>query len=153
MRRRTKESKALSPQRCNKEKQRAKDQNKIITNRVEIRKEIKRYYTELYEYKSTTQPDEQQLANRRKKVQNSGSEEIPNITVDEIKYAVREMKRNKAAGPDGIVIELLNEAGNELYHKMTKLNQTEVTDIMTQIAKLKWQWAEHMAREQDQRWT
>lgn len=52
--------------------------------------------------------------NRRQKVRNMGSEEIPKITRDELKAALKELKSRKNLGPDRITSEMLKAGGVKL---------------------------------------
>ncbi|KAK4872261.1 hypothetical protein RN001_016385 [Aquatica leii] len=54
------------------------------------------------------------------------------------------MKNNRSPGDDGIVIEAIKEK---------KLARTKVKDAVLRIVELKWNWAGHVARLKDERWT
>ncbi|XP_030745253.1 uncharacterized protein LOC115874286 [Sitophilus oryzae] len=56
-----------------------------------------------------------------RKVINQGSEEIPEITEEEIISALRDMKNNRAAGDDGLVIESIQEGGPEIIKALNVL--------------------------------
>ncbi|KAL3288890.1 hypothetical protein HHI36_003335 [Cryptolaemus montrouzieri] len=76
------------------------------------------------------------------KVLNQGSEEIPEITEDEILSALKEMKDDKATGEDGIEIEAIKYGGEEIIKALKVLlnkclikefNQVQKTNSPVQI--------------------
>lgn len=56
-----------------------------------------------------------------KRLVNQGTEEVPNITRDEIRNAPEKMKMNKAPGDDGIGIEPVTLGGDKVLKKIKKL--------------------------------
>lgn len=92
---------------------------RIITNRESILEEIEKYYTDMYT--SRVEPNEEQKEESKKTIQNVGSEDIPEITEEEIMLALKTIKNNKAAGPDGILPEMLKEGGPNLHTELRQL--------------------------------
>ena len=99
-----------------KEIQKIKDMHgNIVTHKQEILHSIKLFYQELYTSK------QQGIRTDIRKVINQGSEEIPEITEEEIISALRDMKNNRAAGDDGLVIESIQEGGPEIIKALNVL--------------------------------
>ena len=89
-----------------------KDKNgKIVKNRDELIKITEEYYKNLYASKIN-------VPQVNKSVDNS---EIPDITVKEVEFALRHMKRGKAPGKDGITTDLLQFGGETLYEGLAEL--------------------------------
>ena len=57
----------------------------------------------------------------KKGIVNQGSEELPCITIDEIKLALRKTKNNKAPGEDNVVADTIKIGGPRLLEKITVL--------------------------------
>ena len=47
--------------------------------------------------------------------------DVEELTVEDVKEAIRNLKKNKAAGPDGIHPELIKYGGNKLLNRMYEL--------------------------------
>jgi len=47
--------------------------------------------------------------------------EVEELTVEDVKKAIRNLKNNKAAGTDGIHPELIKYGGNQLLNRMYEL--------------------------------
>ena len=52
------------------------------------------------------------------------SVEGPNILKSEVRTAIRMMRRNKAAGPDGVVIEMIDALEDYGVEKLTQRSST-----------------------------
>ncbi|XP_072398285.1 uncharacterized protein [Diabrotica undecimpunctata] len=70
---------------------------------------VEEFYTTFYTHQINNKVNE----DGRQKIQNHGSEHIPEITQDEIQYALKKMK-NKAPGDDGIVTEAIKIGGTSI---------------------------------------
>lgn len=94
----------------------------IITNREDILKAVEDFYRLLYkshgEMKSEAEPE---ILTKRKGIVNQGSEVLPDITLDEIKLALKKTKNNKAPGEDCVVADAVKMGGNCLLKKIAKL--------------------------------
>jgi len=44
--------------------------------------------------------------------------EVEELTIEDIKIAIRNLKNKKAAGTDGIHLELIKYGGNKLFNRM-----------------------------------
>lgn len=65
------------------------------------------------------------------RVMNQGFEEIPHVTLDELRAALHEMKNNKAAGDDQIEIEARKLGGTLLHQMLCKLYNACLTSGRT----------------------
>lgn len=94
-----------------------KDLNENITTETDqILEVIEKFYSQFYQKSHST--DE---VKRIPKVMNQESEEIPRITRDEIKLAMREMKNNRALGNDEIIIEAVKAGSTVLLRALEHL--------------------------------
>lgn len=91
----------------------------IKTNKAEILKITEEFYKELYKGERD-RPNTSQIP----RVQNVGSEDIPDISFDEITSSLSEMKNDKSPGDDGVVIEAIKEGGETLLRVIQKLFNT-----------------------------
>lgn len=81
-----------------------------------IEKIITKYYENLYESKIA--PDHNTQESRNRTITNVNSEELPNIENYEIEQAIKELKNNKAAGPDEVIAEMLKEGKDVIINSM-----------------------------------
>ena len=79
----------------------------LHTDKHKILDIARKFYEELYTSIRPKQSTE--AAATRPVIMNVESEELPDITVDEVKASLDEMKNNKAPGEDGIPIEAIKE--------------------------------------------
>ncbi|XP_060530472.1 uncharacterized protein LOC132704478 [Cylas formicarius] len=86
------------------------NENNIECTRMEELKELtEAFYRSLYESKA--KPPLETSSKERQKVMNVGSEEIPDITSEEIERTMSKMPKGRTAGGDGIVLEMLIYGG------------------------------------------
>ena len=78
-------------------------EGQLTSNREEIIHITETFYETLY--KSQQIPNS--IDKTPPKVVNQGSEDIPDISKDEIYFALKKMKNNRAPGEDGVVIEAI----------------------------------------------
>lgn len=67
---------------------------------------IEKYYQTLYDTK-TTPPLRKEENDRIVLVRNIGSEDIPEITKEEVRNSINYMQNRRAPGEDGIIIEII----------------------------------------------
>ena len=87
-------------------------EGEVTRNRNEIIKIAEEFYTKLYSSNQehvSTSPVESEVIN------------VPEITVEEVKNALKGFKKNKAGGEDGITFEHIKEAGDLVLSKLASL--------------------------------
>lgn len=89
------------------------------TDRKEILRVVKEFYEELYASVKQKPPE---VNNQTMPViTNVGSEDMPEITIDEVEAALKEMKNNKAPGDDELPIEAVKKGGEVMLQAVTAL--------------------------------
>ena len=92
------------------------EQGIVIKDHEEILRTVEKFFEDLYEQKQKT--PKAVLETRSKKITNVGSEDILDITEEEIMVNIRRMKYNKAAGSDNIIPELIKEGGETIVRAL-----------------------------------
>jgi hypothetical protein len=90
----------------------------IQTDRNAILNIAKEFYEDLF---SSVRPSPTDASEDRPIIRNVGSEDMPDITVDEVKAAVAEMKNKKSPGEDGVPVEAIKLGGDSLLGAITTL--------------------------------
>ncbi|XP_037028796.1 uncharacterized protein LOC119069032 [Bradysia coprophila] len=83
----------------------------IQTDRNAILNIAKEFYEDLF---SSVRPDPTNTNEDRPIIRNVGSEDMPDITIDEVHAAVAEMKNKKSPGEDGVPVEAIKLGGDSL---------------------------------------
>ena len=94
----------------------------VQSDRNAILNIAKEFYEDLYASvrpKPTTTTDDNQ--SERPVIMNVGSEELPDITVEEVSAALAEMKNRKSPGEDGVPVEAIKLGGDTLLETITAL--------------------------------
>jgi len=84
----------------------------VIHDRDKIIKRVEEFYQDLYASKKTLKNPE---------INEDEEDEIPNITINEVKKAITDMKRGKAPGEDEILVEYLKEGGDVICKELAEL--------------------------------
>ena len=94
-----------------------KDRNgKEMRDKSKIEERVQEFYSELYQIRQ--HPLHETEAKLKRRVLNVNSEDIPEITTEEINSALHEMKNNKAPGMDYITKDLLQNGGEEILQTL-----------------------------------
>lgn len=88
----------------------------VTTNKQDILRIAREFYAELYS-KSTTLEVNTDIP----KIKNQGSDDIPDVTLEEIENSLRDMKSNKSPGEDGVSTENIKLGGTALLKILCKL--------------------------------
>jgi len=86
------------------------DSGNLITDREKIVQRCAEFYKKLY---SSTMA--------RPATMDTLDDPVPHVTCSEIENALKFMSRGKAPGPDGIVIEIIQDGGSELWKRLAAL--------------------------------
>lgn len=81
---------------------------------------IKKFYEDLYAEKV----HKLRTAHNRQEVRNIRSEEISDVTRDEVRAAIKEMKNRKSLGKDRVTAEMLKEGGGQPWKKRCACSST-----------------------------
>jgi len=94
----------------------------IQSDRNTILNIAKEFYEDLFtSIRQKPAPTTEETHQNRPKIMNVGSEELPDITTEEVSKAVSEMKDNKSPGEDGVPIEAIKFGGDTLLSAITAL--------------------------------
>ncbi|KAL3267109.1 hypothetical protein HHI36_011249, partial [Cryptolaemus montrouzieri] len=88
----------------------------IVTNKAEIIRVIEGFYEELFRSELPIPPDVKE--HNRNKVTNVNSEEMPDITVEETRSALNQLKNGGSPGEDRITNEMMKFGGDVLIQAM-----------------------------------
>ena len=94
------------------------EDGKIISSTPEILREIESFYRQLY---SSITPGQSRARDPRAKLTRHYTEDIPDVSLYEIRMALKQLKNNKAAGDDGITTELLRAGGTPVLKVLQRL--------------------------------
>ena len=92
----------------------------ILTDPEDVKERLRKYWKELGKSVGAGQHDEQEDPGGEIEVETMAGN-VDRISMEEILYALRNIERGKAAGPDGIVNEMLMFGGEKMISSMRVL--------------------------------
>jgi hypothetical protein len=101
----------------------------VASTKPEVLREIERFYGQLYT--SIAKPVDDFDKDPRAKLTRHYSEDIPDISLFEIRMALKQLKNNKAAGEDGITTERLKAGGTPILKVLQRLFNSVLLDGTT----------------------
>lgn len=91
----------------------------VKSNRAELLTIAEEFYKDLFTSIKSQPADE--VVQPRPQIMNVGSEDMPDVTPDEVRAALKDTKNGKSPGEDGIPIEALKLGGDELVGAIAEL--------------------------------
>ncbi|KAL0831036.1 hypothetical protein ABMA28_001919 [Loxostege sticticalis] len=105
------------------------DDGRIASTKAEVLREIENFYGQLYT--SVALPVSSSTVDPRAKLTRHYTEDIPDISLYEIRMALKQLKNNKAPGEDGITSELLHAGGTPVLKVLQKLFNSVLLEGIT----------------------
>ncbi|KAL0879947.1 hypothetical protein ABMA27_002461 [Loxostege sticticalis] len=105
------------------------DDGRIASTKAEVLREIENFYGQLYT--SVALPVSSSTVDPRAKLTRHYTEDIPDISLYEIRMALKQLKNNKAPGEDGITSELLQAGGTPVLKVLQKLFNSVLLEGIT----------------------
>ncbi|XP_063635113.1 uncharacterized protein LOC134805838 [Cydia splendana] len=106
-----------------------REDGSIASSKAEVLGEIERFYGQLYT--SIAKPVDSLVGDPRAKLSRHYTEDIPDISLYEIRMALKQLKNNKAPGKDGITSELLRAGGTPVLKVLQKLFNSVLSEGIT----------------------
>ncbi|KAI8440552.1 hypothetical protein MSG28_001794 [Choristoneura fumiferana] len=101
----------------------------VVSSRPEILSEIENFYRQLYAMHAS-QPDPENEESRATLTRHF-TEDLPEVSLNEIAMALRQLKNGKAPGEDGITTELLKSGGKPIMKELRNIFNTVLFDGRT----------------------
>lgn len=104
------------------------DSGNIISSKPEILGEFEKFYGQLY---TASQGPVPSTSDARARLTRHYTEDIPDVSLYEIRTALKQLKNNKAPGEDGITTELLKAGGTPVLKVVQKLFNSVIREGTT----------------------
>lgn len=105
------------------------DDGRIVSAKPELLGEIERFYGQLYT--STRNPVTNLANDPRARLTRHYTEDIPDVSLYEIRMALKQLKNSKAPGDDGVTAELLKAGGKPVLKALQRLFDSVILEGKT----------------------
>ncbi|XP_073960723.1 uncharacterized protein [Choristoneura fumiferana] len=97
------------------------ERGNVVTNRENLLEVTKTFYENLYKSKVQSSYLSSNVQIGRSTIANVGSEEIPDVTIEEVQLALRQVKNRRSPGQDNIIPEMLKLGSADLWRAIALL--------------------------------